>query len=100
VLEAAQFGLPIIVGPYTENFRDIIGVFQRAQALCVVTIETLAPTLMELLGNDACREQMGRRALQVMQAQQGATERTVEALISLLPGSSAGEPRVTAENRA
>ena len=100
VLEAAQFGLPIIVGPYTENFRDIIDVFQRAQALCVVTIETLAPTLMELLGNDACREQMGRRALQVMQAQQGATERTVEALISLLPGSSAGEPRVTAENRA
>ena len=99
VLEAAQFGLPIIVGPYTENFRDIIDVFQRAQALCVVTIETLAPTLMELLGNDACREQMGRRALQVMQAQQGATERTVEALISLLPGSSAGEPRVTVGNR-
>ena len=33
VLEAAQFGIPILVGPSTENFRDIIGVFQKADAL-------------------------------------------------------------------
>ena len=100
VLEAAQFGLPILVGPYTENFRDIIDVFQRAQALYVVTFETLAPTLLELLGDDAKREQMGNRALQVMQTQQGATERTVEALISLLSRSSASAPRVAAEKQA
>jgi len=100
VLEAAQFGLPILVGPYTENFRDIIGIFQRAQALCVVETETLAPTLLELLGDDAKREQMGNRAFQVMQAQQGATERTVEALISLLSRSSASAPRVAAEKQA
>ena len=93
VLEAAQFGLPILVGPHTENFRDIIGVFQRAQALCVVTIETLAPTLLELLGHDAKREQMGRRALQVLQTQQGATERTVAGLMELLPAEVDAERR-------
>ena len=41
VLEAAQFGIPIMVGPSTENFRDIITVFQRADALCVVTPASL-----------------------------------------------------------
>ena len=33
VLEAARFGVPILVGPHTENFRDIIRIFQRADAL-------------------------------------------------------------------
>ena len=36
VLEAAQFGVPILVGPYTENFRDIIEIFRRADALRMV----------------------------------------------------------------
>ena len=41
VLEAAQFGIPILVGPHTENFRDMVGVFQKAEALRVVTPESL-----------------------------------------------------------
>ena len=50
------------------------------EALRVVTHESLIPTVMALLENDAERDQLGRRALQVMQMQQGATERTVAAL--------------------
>ncbi len=41
VLEPAYFGVPILVGPYTENFRDIIEIFRRADALRVVTPQTL-----------------------------------------------------------
>ncbi len=37
VLEAAQYGKAILVGPHTENFRDIIDFFRRADALRVVT---------------------------------------------------------------
>jgi len=88
VLEAAQFGNAILVGPHTENFRDIIGIFQRAGALSVVTAETLTPTVLQLLGNDAEREQLARRALQVMQTQEGATERTIAALMKLLPAAA------------
>lgn len=33
VLEPAFYGVPIIVGPHTENFRDIIGLFRREQAV-------------------------------------------------------------------
>ena len=66
VLEAAQFGIAILVGPYTENFRDIIGVFQRADALRVVTPQSLTPTVLALLQDDAERERLGQRALEVM----------------------------------
>jgi 3-deoxy-D-manno-octulosonic-acid transferase len=88
VLEAAQFGTPILVGPHTENFRDIVEVFRKANALQVVTPQSLIPTVLQLLENDVEREALGCRALEVLRSQQGATERTVNALLRLLPGRS------------
>lgn len=84
VLEAAQFAKPILVGPSTENFRDIVDVFRRADALRVVTPETLTTTVLQLLENDQERAGLGQRALEVMRAQLGATEQTVKALNGLL----------------
>ena len=84
VLEAAQFGVAILVGPHTENFRDIIRIFQQSQALRVVARETLAATVLELLANPEPCKQLGQRALEVLRTEQGATGRTVEALTSLL----------------
>jgi 3-deoxy-D-manno-octulosonic-acid transferase len=91
ILEAAQSGGTILVGPHTENFRDIVGIFQRADALRVVTPESLAASVLHLLQNDADRDGLGQRALEVMQTQQGATERTVEALITLLLPASVAD---------
>ena len=85
VLEPAYFGVPILVGPHTENFRDIIDIFRRADALRVVTPETLTPVMLDLLANVEERERLGRNAREVMQSQQGATRRTAEALLALLP---------------
>ena len=101
VLEAAQFGIPIVVGPYTENFRDMVQVFRNAGALRIVTPGSLSTTILELLQDDAERVQLGRRALEVMQLQQGATERTVAALLQFLPAeSSSGAAAVVAERQA
>jgi len=36
ILEAAQFGVPVLVGPHTENFRDMVNLFRDAGALRVV----------------------------------------------------------------
>jgi 3-deoxy-D-manno-octulosonic-acid transferase len=93
VLEAAQFGVPILVGPHTENFRDIIGIFTRAAALRVVRPESLTATVLGLLNNDEERARLGRNASAVMREQQGATERTVAALLELVPASVAAERR-------
>lgn len=88
VLEAAQFGVAIVVGPYTGNFRDIVAIFQQAKALRVATPESLTATLSGLLEDAAERMRLGQNALGVMRSQQGATERTVEALLELLPVKS------------
>jgi 3-deoxy-D-manno-octulosonic-acid transferase len=93
VLEAAQFGVPILVGPHTENFRDIVDIFQRADALRVVTPESLASEVMRLLDNDEERARLGRNARAVMQEQGGATLRTVDALLALLPEAAVAEKR-------
>jgi 3-deoxy-D-manno-octulosonic-acid transferase len=101
VLEAAQFGVPILVGPHTENFRDIIRIFQQADALRVVTRESLVSSVLALLQSSADREHLGQRALEVIRSQQGATQRTVAALLRLLPRTSTvSKPEVVAERRA
>ena len=101
VLEAAQFGVAIVVGPYTENFRDMVDLFQKAGALRIVPPESLVATMMGLLHDDAERARLGRRALEVMRLQQGATERTVTTLLTLLPvESNSGVAAVVSERQA
>jgi 3-deoxy-D-manno-octulosonic-acid transferase len=88
VLEAAYFGVPILVGPYTENFRDIVETFGHADALRVTSPDSFTQTVLALLENYDERERLGRNAKDVMRAQQGATQRTVAALLDLLPRSA------------
>ncbi len=101
VLEPAYFGVPILVGPHTENFRDIVDIFRRADALRVVTSETLTPLMLDLVENFEERERLGRNARDVMHSQQGATRRTAEALITLLPDAQSHPVNATVtEHRA
>ena len=100
VLEPAYFGVPILVGPHTENFRDIIEIFRRAGALRVVTPQTLTPAILALLDNAPVRDGLGRNAQEVMRSQRGATGRTLDALLSLLPGQSRRQPSEAAAERS
>ena len=84
VLEAAHFGVAILVGPSTENFRDIMEVFRRADALRVVSVQSLIPTVLHLLEDHEQREGLGERAQAVVDSQQGATQTTVDALLELI----------------
>ncbi len=93
VLEAAQFGVPILVGPYTENFRDIVETFRRADALVVAAPDSLTSTVLQLLEDYDARVALGQRAAEVMHQQQGATERTVTALLELLQRAARLPPR-------
>src|ERR1051326_2732411 len=42
ILEPAQYGSEILVGPHTFNFRQIVSLFEQADAAKTVTAETLA----------------------------------------------------------
>jgi 3-deoxy-D-manno-octulosonic-acid transferase len=100
VLEAAYFGVPILVGPHTENFREIIEIFRRADAIRVTTPQSLEQDILTLLENYAGRERLGRNAQDILRAQQGATRRTVEALLRLLNADRGALTETTAERRA
>ena len=84
IIEPAQYGVPIIVGDHTENFRDIVGLFESCQAVRVVGPAELPLVFMELISNEAQREALGRRAAETLREQKGATSRTVAALLKLL----------------
>jgi 3-deoxy-D-manno-octulosonic-acid transferase len=84
ILEPAQHGVAIVVGHHTENFRDIVSLFQSRDAVRVVGPAELPLVLMELLSNDAERAALGRRGAESMRSQVGATARTADALEELL----------------
>jgi 3-deoxy-D-manno-octulosonic-acid transferase len=84
IIEPALHGIPIVVGNHTENFRDIVSLFQSRDAVRVVGPAELPLAFMELISNSAERIALGRRAAETLRAQMGATERTVQAVEKLL----------------
>ncbi len=84
IIEPAKYGVAIVVGNHTENFRDMVGLFQSRGALRVVGPAELPLVLMELLSDDTERAAMGHRAAETLRSQMGATQKTVEALHKLL----------------
>jgi len=93
IIEPAQYGVPIIVGHHTENFRDIVGLFQNRDAIRMVGPAELSPVWMELLSNETKRQALGQRAAETLKTQTGAIQRTVDALKSLLESASNGITR-------
>lgn len=83
ILEPAQHGVPILIGEHTENFRDIIELFRRTDAVRVVSSHNIAQTFLELLSNDGERHALGHRAQETLQSQQGATQFTLSKLRKL-----------------
>jgi len=86
ILEPAQQGAAILVGPHTENFRDMVGIFERAGALRVVrpNPQALADALLQLLGDPGARNHLGELARKTWKAHSGATRRTLNALAALM----------------
>jgi len=89
IIEPALHGVPIVVGNHTENFRDIVSLFQSRDAVRVVGPAELPLVLMDLISNPAERAELGRRAAETIRAQMGATQRTMQALETLLVPASA-----------
>jgi 3-deoxy-D-manno-octulosonic-acid transferase len=84
-LEPAQFGVPVVMGPSYENFRDIVGKMISVDAIRIVQDEhELASAFEELLTNTDKAKAMGERGRRVFEEQQGATKRAVEAIVAMV----------------
>lgn len=72
-LEPAQFSVPIVMGPYTENFRAMVAALLEQEAIRVTPPERLAQVLRELLASPEARR-MGIHARRVFEEQAGASQ--------------------------
>jgi 3-deoxy-D-manno-octulosonic-acid transferase len=84
ILEPAQYGAAILVGPHTFNFREIMNLFEQGNAVRVVAVENFGSQLLALLCDPEKCTQLGRRARNLFAQHAGATRRTLEALSPLL----------------
>jgi 3-deoxy-D-manno-octulosonic-acid transferase len=84
-LEPAQFGVPMVMGPSFENFRDVVGKMIAEDGIRVVQDkDELEAALVELLTNREKAQAMGERGRRVFEQQQGATGRAVAALVGMV----------------
>jgi 3-deoxy-D-manno-octulosonic-acid transferase len=88
IIEPAQHGVAIMVGNHTQNFRDIVAMFESRNGVRVVGAAEFPLVLMDLLSNEGERIALGRRGAETLRAQMGATEKTLKALEQLLEASS------------
>jgi 3-deoxy-D-manno-octulosonic-acid transferase len=84
-LEPAQLGVPVLMGPSFENFREIVEAMQANDGIRIVQPSELGGTLLRLLQDRDEARALGARGRAVSAAQAGASARTAAALLNLLP---------------
>jgi len=99
-LEPAQAGVPVLIGPSFENFREIVEMLRANEGIAIVEPNRLATKMIGLLQSREEAAALGARGKAVSAAQSGATARTAMALLRLLPSrpdlrSDSGQMRVS-----
>ncbi|MFT5140742.1 MAG: 3-deoxy-D-manno-octulosonic-acid transferase [Lysobacterales bacterium] len=84
-LEAAAVGVPIIVGPHTDNIAEVTDALVKAgAAIQVDDFETLASELCALIGQKDRRQSMGKAGKQMVLQGQGALQEVLKAVNNLV----------------
>jgi len=96
VLEPAAAGATVVTGAHTHNFHAIVDLMNEAGALVqlpalddAAASEELAYVFEKLLASPAEREELGRRAKQLITANQGAADRTMKLIAPPILAASA-----------
>ena len=93
-LEPASFGVPVVVGPSMDNFRDMARRFDEAEAWSRVDDATgLAQVWAAWLDDESQAEQLGARALRLLEDNRGAVARTTALLEPFLDTARPEGPR-------
>ena len=85
-IEPAACGRAIVFGPHMENFADVAReLVARGAALQLRDAGALEETLADLMRDGERRSRLGAAARAVVDANRGATRRTLESVAELLP---------------
>ena len=87
VLEPAALGTPVLVGPHTFNFAEIVRLLRATGGLQVVADPVqLAQAALKWLCDSNERDRVGTLACDLVHRHRGATQRTVAVIRDLLAG--------------
>ncbi|MCM8800944.1 MAG: 3-deoxy-D-manno-octulosonic acid transferase [Candidatus Omnitrophica bacterium] len=85
ILEPAFLEKPILFGPYMFNFKDIVDLFLKEKAAILVYNKIdLKDKLRNLLGNLKIKEDLSKRARDLVIKNQGVTLRNLEYILKIL----------------
>ncbi|MFV9087517.1 lipid IV(A) 3-deoxy-D-manno-octulosonic acid transferase [Proteus mirabilis] len=88
-LEAAAHAIPVLMGPYTFNFKNICAKLDQADGLITVTdSDSMATAIASLLNDEDYRRYYGHHAVEVLHENQGALLRLLTLLSPYLPPRS------------
>ncbi|MDP1571066.1 MAG: 3-deoxy-D-manno-octulosonic acid transferase [Vicinamibacterales bacterium] len=91
ILEPAVFGKPVVFGPHMQNFAEIAEAFVAHEAgVQVRSAGELEAALVDLMADPVRRARLGAAARALVEANRGAKDRTVTALLALLPVDGPG----------
>ncbi|MDZ7809175.1 MAG: glycosyltransferase [Arhodomonas sp.] len=86
VLEPAALGIPVLVGPHTFNFGQIVRqLVANGGAREITNHHQLADAVIELLEDPERRAEMGRRAQALIEVNRGATQEVLALVERFLP---------------
>lgn len=81
MIEPAGFGVPVLFGPHTWNFKDAVaGLLEIGGAVRVADEAELERELVRLLHDPTLRDRIGAAGRAFVRSQQGATGRTLDIL--------------------
>lgn len=85
IIEPASYGIPVIFGPYMQNFKDISEEFVSSNAGFCVDKDNLVSIISELLNSEQKRKQIGNMAKEITIKNRGSLEKTIQ-LINFITG--------------
>src|SRR6185436_4160907 len=85
MIEPAAYGAAVVFGHHTWNFKETVARLLAANAAYQVQdARNLEDKIRQLLADQTLRQKIGVAAREFVRSQQGATQRTLDALVSLL----------------
>ncbi|MFO7829326.1 MAG: glycosyltransferase N-terminal domain-containing protein [Bacteroidales bacterium] len=80
ILEAATFGLPIIVGPNYQKFQEAVDLIQLGGATCVHNYQDIENILNQLFNDQAILGKKGQIAAEFVEQKRGATDKILNTI--------------------
>lgn len=85
ILEPLFFEIPVLFGPYTENFRDVVEqILEKNAGKMVKDKEELYNSIVFLLNNPTVASELGKKGKEIINIHKGYMEKTADLILNVV----------------